>query len=65
MEQASEKPDVPMASDNNRRDDSGDNDRKRKRDDRSGGRGRGRGGRPLQHGSNQHKKRNLGRKEYL
>jgi tRNA pseudouridine38-40 synthase len=65
MEQISEKPGVPMASDNNGRDGSGDNDRKRKRNDRDGGRGRGRGGRPLQHGSHQHKKRNMGRKEYL
>lgn len=67
MEQASEKPDVPMASEDNSRDDSRDHDRKRKRDDRDGGRGRGRGrgGRPLQHGSHQHKKRSMGRKEHL
>lgn len=68
MEQASEKPDVPMASSDHARDASPDHDRKRKRDDRDGGgrgRGRGRGGRSLQHGSHQHKKRNMGRKEHL
>jgi tRNA pseudouridine38-40 synthase len=70
MEQASEKPDVPMANNDSARDRSPpDHDRKRKRDDRDGGgrgRGRGRGGRGgLQHGSHQHKKRNMGRKEHL
>ncbi|KAJ4298136.1 tRNA pseudouridine synthase 1 [Kalmusia sp. IMI 367209] len=58
MEQASEKPDVPMDSESTPRDDSPNHDRKRKRDDR----GRGRA---LQHGSHQHKKRNMGRKEHF
>ncbi|KAJ4355822.1 tRNA pseudouridine synthase 1 [Didymosphaeria variabile] len=52
---------MEQAPENNRRDDSGNHDRKRKRDDRGG---RGRGGRPLQHGSHQHKKRSMGRKEH-
>ena len=83
MDQASEKPNAPMASGTSPNGDSPSAERKRKweggdrspndnrherrgrdsRDSRRGGRGRG--GKPLQHGSNSHKKRSMGRKDHL